>query len=130
VTIKVNFIDDGKGVEILATGMVTGSQIIDAHKKIYAADKLAQQRYHIIDKSLCTEYDVTSTDIETISQLDRKAAQVNPDIIMAIIESQSLQFSLSEVWQAYVESFIYHIQSFNSRIAAEQWIKETLKSNQ
>jgi len=126
MTIVVNYIDNNTGVEILASDRVTGKEIIQAHSKIYAKDKLANQRYHIIDKSLCTEYDVTAADIEIISQLDEKAAQVNPSIIVAIIESKSLEFSLSEVWQAYVEPFIQHTHSFKNRADAEQWIRDTL----
>ena len=129
MTINVNFIDNGRGVEILASGLVTGNEIISAHKEIYAPDKLESQRYHIIDKSQCTEYDVNASDIETMSQLDRDAAQVNAHIIMAIVESSCLKFSLSELWQAHVESFIEHSKSFSNRADAEQWISETLQEN-
>ncbi len=129
MTINVNFIDNGRGVEILASGLVTGNEIISAHKEIYAPDKLENQRYHIIDKSQCTEYDVNASDIETMSQLDRDAAQVNANIIIAIVESSCLKFSLSELWQAHVESFIKHSKSFSNRADAEQWIGETLEEN-
>ena len=123
--IEVNYIDDGKGVEILASEVVTGKELIAAQDKIYAPYTLAAQQYHIIDKSQCTEYAVTAADILIISEMDRKAAQINPNIIMAIIESSSLQFSLSEVWQAYVESFVQHSQSFTNRHDALEWIAQT-----
>ena len=126
MAIKVNYIDNGKGIEIVATGSITGKDIISAHKKIYAADTLAEQRYHIIDKSKCTEYNVTAADIEAIAQLDREAARVNANIIIAFVESRSLEFSLSEVWQAYVEAFIQHSKTFANRSDAEQWIRETI----
>ena len=128
--IEVNYIDDGKGVEILATEVVTGKELIAAQHKIYAPDKLAAQQYHIIDKSQCTEYDVTAVDIQIMSEMDRKAAKINPGIIMAIIESSSLQFSLSEVWQAYVESFVQHCQSFSNRHDALEWIEQARQQKQ
>ncbi len=127
MTIKVNYIDKGRGVEILASGLVTGKELISAQAEIYAADKLSNQCYHIIDKSQCTEYNVTAADIETVAQLDRKAAQVNSALIMAIVESSTLEYSLSELWQAYVEPFIQHSQSFSNRMDAEQWIRDTLE---
>ena len=77
---------------------------------------------------MCTEYDVTAVGIEKMSQFDQDAAQVNPNILMAIVESHTLQFSLSEVWQAYVEAFVQHSQSFKNRSDAERWISETLAS--
>ena len=127
MTIQVNYIDNGRGVEVLASGLVTGKELISAHSKIYAADKLSNQRYHIIDKSQCTEYNVTAADIKIIAQLDRQAAQVNSALIMAIVESNTLEYSLSELWQAYVEPFIQHCQSFSNRTDAEQWIRDTLE---
>ncbi|MCW8929783.1 MAG: hypothetical protein OQL19_06060 [Gammaproteobacteria bacterium] len=45
---------------------------------------------------------MNAADINIISQLDR-AAQNNPNIIRAIVESSSPDFRLSEVWQAYAE---------------------------
>lgn len=127
MAIKVKYIDNSRGVEIFASGQVTGKELISAHEKIYAADKLTNQRYHIIDKSQCTEYDVSAADIKIIAQLDRKAAQINSTLIIAIVESSSLQYSLSELWQAHVEPFIKHSQSFSNRTAAEKWIHDTLE---
>ncbi|MCU7799069.1 MAG: hypothetical protein KZQ70_02710 [gamma proteobacterium symbiont of Lucinoma myriamae] len=40
MAIKVNYIDDGKGVEISASGVLTGKALIDAHNEIYAAAKV------------------------------------------------------------------------------------------
>ena len=130
MTIKVNYIDNDRGVEILASGLVTGKEVIAAHAKIYAVEKLRIQRYHIIDKSRCTEYDVSASDIKLIAQLDRQAAQVNPALIMAIVESSSLKYSLSELWQAHVEPFIKHSQSFTNRTDAEQWIHDCLEKTE
>lgn len=129
MTIKVNYIDNGRGIEILAIGLVTGKELIAAHEKIYAADKLASQRYHIIDKSECTECDVTAYDIDTMTKLDQKAAQINAHIVVALVESKTLEFSMTEVWQAYVEPFIQHTHSFTNRADAEQWIRDTLSDS-
>jgi len=124
MSIEVNILDDGEGVEILATGIVYGREIIQSHQKIYDDKHLRKQKYHIIDKSKCTEYDVTAKDIEVIAGLDKKASIINPNIIIAVIESESLQFSLTRVWQAYVKKYIFKTKSFKSRDLAIDWITE------
>jgi len=127
MTIEVNVLENGEGVEILATGIVYGYEIIQAHKKIYDEKYLKNQKYHIIDKSKCTEYDVTAKDIEIIAELDKKASKINPNIIIAVVESESLQFSLTKVWQAYVKKYVFKTQAFASRKLALNWISENKK---
>ncbi len=127
MAIEVIYIDDGRGVIIQESNVVTGKEIITAQVKIYEQHKLVRQQYHIIDKSWCTEYNVTASDIKIISDRDKKTAKLNPDIIMAVIESKSLQFSLTDIWQAHVESFIQHSKSFINKSDALVWIREILQ---
>jgi len=124
MSIEVNVLDSGEGIEILATGIVHGREIIQAHQEIYDEKHLKNQKYHIIDKSKCTEYDVTAKDIEIIAELDEKASAINPNIIIAVIESESLQFSLTNVWQAYVKEYVFKTRAFASRDLAIDWITE------
>lgn len=124
MSIEVNILDDGEGIEILASGIVYGREIIHSHQEIYNDKHLRKQKYHIIDKSKCTEYDVTAKEIEIIAELDKKASTINPGIIIAIIESESLQYSLTSVWQAYVKEYIFKTKAFKSRDLAIDWITE------
>ena len=124
MTIEVDYIDNGRGVIIRQSGVVTGKEIIAAHDKIYKQHQLHCQQYHIIDKSKCTEYDVTAKDIEIIAELDEKASAINANIIIAVIESESLQFSLTNVWQAYVKTYIFKTKAFATRALAIDWITE------
>ena len=50
--IKVNILDEGEGVEILASGVVYGREIIEAHSEIYDKKHLSKQKYHLIDTSI------------------------------------------------------------------------------
>ena len=48
--IRINILEQGRGVEVLAEGVVRGQDIIDAHKIIYDERYLKRQRYQIIDR--------------------------------------------------------------------------------
>ncbi len=96
--INVNFLDNDIGVEIVASGIVTGEEIIEAHVEIYNIKHLRKQKYHIIDRSHCEEYNVTSEDVRKIAEIDKAAAKINPNIIVALVSPTDLQFGMSRVW--------------------------------
>jgi len=127
MSIQVNILENGEGVEIKAFGIVYGHEIIQAHEEIYNEKYLRNQKYHIIDKSKCTEYDVTAEDIASIAKLDKKASIINPNIIVAIIESERLLFSLTKLWQKHVEEYVFKTRSFVDRNTALEWVAENKK---
>jgi len=126
--VEIKFSGNGVGVELHAFGVVHGREIIKANIEIYHPKHLRKQKYKIIDKSKCTEYNVSAKDIEFIAELDKEASLLNPRLLIAIIESKSLQFSLTGLWQAYVEGCGFNTKSFRDRHSALDWIAENLKS--
>jgi len=122
VAVNISFPDDGRGVEIMATGVVLGSEIIAANREMYEENRLKAQRYQIVDKSRCTEYSVTADEIAAIADMDKAASLVNPNIVIAVIESRELQFSLTELWQAHLRKCPFLTRSFRNRDAADAWI--------
>lgn len=109
--VEVNLLE-GSGVEIMATGLVYGHEIINANKEIINNESLGNIQYQLIDKSACTEYSVTADDINKIAKLNSLIAKANPNIIMAIVESKTLQFSLTELWQTIVKKYNFENSSF------------------
>lgn len=120
--VEVNVLEDN-GVEILASGVVYGDEIIKANQRLLNDMGLSKLRYKLIDKSACTEYAVTAADIEKMAELNRVIAEANPGIVVAIVESRTLQFSLTSLWQAIVNKWHLKNRNFNSREAALEWIK-------
>ena len=127
MSVEVNVLEEG-GVEILATGVVYGHEIIKANEDIINNESFKNIRYKLIDKSACTEYVVTADDIENIANLSRIIAKDNPSIIIAIVESKTLKFSLTELWQAIVRQFNIKNSSFQDRKAALEWVKNHIQS--
>jgi len=127
MTVVVNFIDDDKGVEIVASDIVYGHEVIAANETIANSQQLASLQFHIIDKSNCIEYNVSSADIFQISKYDQLFTRINPNIVMAIIESKSLRYSLSILWQCIVKRHRLNNKSFIDRASALKWINEQLQ---
>lgn len=124
LSVQITFLESGRGVEILAGGIVRGDEIVEVNKAIYGKRNLALMRYQIVDKSSCTEYALTADHIEAIAELDKAASLINPNIVIAIVESIRLQFSLTELWQAHLKDCPFKTKSFRDRKSANQWILE------
>ncbi|WP_198262902.1 hypothetical protein [sulfur-oxidizing endosymbiont of Gigantopelta aegis] len=127
MTIEVDYIDGKRGVLIRLSNRVTGQEMINIHDEIYRSHQSVTQQYHIIDKSWCLEYDVTATEVRKLAELDCKLTQLNADIAIAVIESNYLQFNLTDVWQAYIEDCIKYSQSFKNQPDALDWLKCVLQ---
>jgi hypothetical protein len=124
--VQINFIEDGLGIEFISSGIVTGSEIIQANEKIYTGEILPRLRYKIIDRTNCTEYNVTTKDIQIIASQDRKASQINPNIIIAIISTTPLQYGMSRMWEAYVDETGFQMELFKDRGSADKWLRNKL----
>jgi hypothetical protein len=128
MTIQINYLDNGIGIEIIASEIVTGGQIIKAHKEIYNQENLKKQKYQIIDRTNCLKYQVTSEEIEKIAEIDNKASEINPNIKIALVSPTSLQFGMSRMWQAYISDNRFVTRIFQDRKSADEWIKLQLEN--
>jgi len=128
MTIEINYLDGGIGIEIIAVGIVTGAEIIEAHKIIYNETNLKKQRYQIIDRTNCKEYSVSSDEVQKIAGLDNIASATNPNIIIAVISPTKLQYGMTRMWQLYLEDNRFTTEIFPDRKNADQWIKERLET--
>ena len=121
--IQINYLDKGTGIEIIASGIVTGEQIINANKEIYNEENLYKQRYQIIDRSHCSKYEVFAEEIEAIAEIDNQASEKNPNIIIALVSTTSIQYGMTEMWRAYLKNDLFVTRNFLDRESANKWIK-------
>ena len=129
MTIHVNYLENGYGIEIIASGTVTGEEIIDAHKEIYKKGTLKKLRYKIVDRTDCTKYQVHPEDIEKIAEMDDEASRINPNLIIAVISTTSLQHGMTRMWQAYMKNNVFITKNFLDRMSADNWINSYIETN-
>ena len=129
MTVQINYLDNGIGIEIIASGIVTGEEIIEAHKEIYNEENLRKQKYQIIDRTHCTKYQVTAEEVDVISEIDNNASEVNPNILIAFVSPTSLQFGMSRMWQAYIKEDRFVTKIFQDRKSADEWIRSQFENN-
>ena len=129
MTIQVNYLENGIGIEIIASGIVTGEEVIEAHKEIYNEENFKKQKYKIVDRTDCTKYQVYPEDIEKIAEIDDEASRINPNLLIAVISTTSLQHGMTRMWQAYMKNNVFITKNFQDRISADNWINSYIETN-
>ena len=129
MTIQVNYLENGIGIELIASGIVTGEEVIEAHKEVYNEENFKKQKYKIVDRTDCTKYQVYPEDIEKIAEMDDEASRINPNLIIAVISTTSLQHGMTRMWQAYMKNNVFITKNFLDRISADNWINSYIETN-
>ena len=127
--IQIKYIEGGFGVEFIGSGVVTGADIIKANKEIYSNENFSRQRYQIVDRTNCKEFQVSNEEIRIIAEQDKAAAKINPNIIIALISKTDLQYGISRVYRALVGDSGFLTEVFRDRKNAEEWLEKQLKKN-
>ena len=125
--IQIKYIEGGLGVEFIGSDVVTGTDIIEANKEIYSNENFSRQRYQIVDRTNCAEFQVSNEEIRIIAEQDKAAAKTNPNIIIALISKTDLQYGISRVYSALVGDSGFLTEIFRDRKTAEEWVKKQLK---
>ncbi len=124
--IKINFIDNGVGIEFISSGIVTGKEIIEANKKVYTRENLSKLKYKIVDRTTCSKYSVTTEEIKIIANQDNEAAKINPNVLIALISTTPLQYGMSRMWEAYTDDIGFQVGIFIDRDSADNWLRTKL----
>jgi hypothetical protein len=88
------------GVLFRFWGVVSPEDIIASNQEVYASPLFPAMKYQIVDYSLVEKLDVSSTTVRTVANSDRRVAETNPDVKVAIITSAPFIRGLSNVYAA------------------------------
>ncbi len=124
--IDILFVEGGLGVEIIAQELVTGDEIVEANDRVYRHEAFAKLRYQLIDRTNCTDFQVSNEEIEKIAAQDIEAAMTNPHMIMAFVCTTDLQYGITRMYQAHVGERGFLTGLFRDRASAQQWLQDQL----
>ena len=123
---KINYIDGGRGIELLFSGKVVLSDFLGAYKELYNEQNLYRQKYQSGEFTDVDAIDLSFEDIRLIAQLDIDASKKNPNIVIANVGSSDLEFGLSRMWQILADECSFEIEVFRKREDAMKWIESKL----
>ena len=86
------------GVAFRFSGVVSDEDLITSNEDVYASPLFRSLRYQIVDFSPIEGFEVPSATIRRVAESDRRAAQANPDVRVAIITSAVLVRGMSNMY--------------------------------
>lgn len=127
IPIDIEFLEDG-GLIGVGAGALTGQQIIDANRVVYATEEQTLACVHQIhDYRRVETIDISVNDIRRMAELDKRVARINPNIIVAVVTGSDVGFGLSRIWQGYTNEYPFVSKVFRSMSEARIWLSEQLK---
>ena len=129
---KIQRENDGEGVLLRMSGLVSGREIIDLNREIYARDPQKKLRYQIWDFTEANRMEVSPEELHIITLDDKEEAAKNPDQLVALVGSPRQLNGVDVSYQVFSQTWIgdgFQSASFRSLDEARQWI-ERLQSVQ
>lgn len=118
-------LDDGTGVLLTASGVVTDEEYIAAMKEHLSNNELLQRlKYSLSDYSPAQKILVSADAIQRVAELCKKTAASHPEVIVAQVGESDLIFGLSRMFQAYIADLPWEIRLFRTRPEAEAWLRQ------
>ncbi len=111
-----------------AVETVTENDVIRSGKSIFEQENFKNLRYWIIDidREKCTNYAVNLSAMHEIAELDREAARINPELIVAIISMTDIEHIRSIVYKVDMLDGGFETELFSDRNSADHWIQRKL----
>ncbi len=126
--VNFSYTGDG-GVLVKSEGVLKGSEIKEANDIIYESpQKIREIKYQICDFLSMDDVSISKREIQQIAMQDKRASEINPNMLIAIVAKTDLGFGLSRMWEALAYESSLKTMVFREMSKARQWIKENLES--
>ncbi len=113
------------GVISICSGTLSGQELINSNRQLYDdKEQIKQIRYQICDFTDVKGFDTCNEDIRELAVQDQYALSINASMMIAIICSDDLIYSLSRMWQSYIGDPSIKSKVFGSLDEACDWIND------
>lgn len=96
--VRYTYVENG-GVLLTGTGKVSGEAILEVNRAIYATPEMIMGiRCQIRDYTAVGNWRISGEEIRMIAEQDKRAAEVNPAMVVAVAAREQIAFGLSRMW--------------------------------
>ena len=128
---KLKFENDGTGVVAIWSGTVTAGDMVAMNETIYSKEHLPFLRYQLMDFSRADCIKANPSDVHKVASQDREASIQNPNMLNAIVGSESFFDGWESFYKIYADflagAFGFQSNVFQDIEAARTWIDNTLR---
>jgi hypothetical protein len=112
------------GVCFRFSGVVSDGDLVSSNEEVYASPLFSAMRYQIADFGTIDGFEASSETVRSVADSDRRAAEINPDVKVAIITSTPFMRGMSNMYalshEAPGESWI--VELFEGEENARAWV--------
>ena len=101
---------------------INGKELIQAAEDVLGHELFDSISYVINDLLTVTEHDVKASDIFTLSEMDRAAVQINPNVKIAIVTTTLTVQLLASLYDDLMSHSPYPIKIFENLHEARSWV--------
>jgi len=124
--IRIEYLEDG-GVIAEVSGAVSAADLVELNDSLYSSPaKIRAIRYQLCDFTDVAEISASTREVAHLAEQDSKAAELNPDMLIALVGPKDSTFGLSRMWEGYAGGSPLETMVFRSRQEAREWIEKRL----
>ncbi len=112
------------GVEVSFTGVVSGTDVVDAARVALAGPYADDLAFILVDMSGAERMDAPTAAVRRASQDNRDHLRTHPPFAVAVVAPQAVTFGLARMWQAYVDDTAIRSTVVRTRDDAVRWLAE------
>ena len=123
MALTMEFIDDGRGVLHVGSGVVSGAELIAAAgRDLAAAREGLPLAYGLVDLTDTTRFDALAGDIREVARINLALAGIIGRACVAVVAPQDVAFGMSRMWEAYMHAAAWETCVFRQRAEADAWL--------
>ena len=117
---------DCRGIIHMATGTVTGDELVEASRRaLHLVQNTQNFDYEIVDLTSATGLDkVGDEHLEQLTAQDRLAAVFRPNAIVVVIAPRDEFFELGKNWERRVQDLGWSTHVTRDRAEAVKWLSQ------
>ncbi len=106
------------------SGRTTGDELLAAVRDFFAHRYARDPCFALFDFTGASEFDVDSIAIDRIVMEDRRAAATMPDLSIAVVAPEAIQYGIARMWQLRLDPTPWRTTVVTSLTQALRWLSD------
>ena len=124
----MKYINNGNGIEMVGTDVVTGEEIYNAFNEYFSGDLLLETKYLIANFLDVEQFNVSNEDISRLTVQENQASKTGLNRLIALLGKQDYIFGFLRMWEGKTFQSGFEKMVFRDRERALTWINQKITS--
>ncbi len=113
---------EAEGVYFRQEGRITGDDLLNCATNLCDDERLPTLKYKIAEFVEGEEFDVTAKSIREVAAMDKRGAEINPGMKVAIVATRTLIVGMARMYELSGGDGAWETRVFETMSEARQWV--------